>query len=62
MGEQKADGTLLGTDAEYSHLAIVLSRGSWLLSFDILEYRFHISDSGNSCVGLFVRFEREGGC
>lgn len=48
---------LLGTDAEYSHLASVLPRGLWLLS-----YGFHISDSGKSCVGFIVGFGCECGC
>lgn len=56
--EQEADATWLGTHAEYSHLTLVLPRGYilWLLSFDIFECRFLISDSRNPCVGLFVKF------
>ncbi len=59
---QEADRLLLGTHAEHSYLAILLPRGTWLLSFGIYKWGLHGSDSGRACVGLFFWFERKCGC
>lgn len=58
----KTDIAFLGTHAEYSDFANVLSRESRVFSFDILRCRIRSSEYGDSCAGLFVGFGWDCGC